>query len=913
MLRKIISLTLSFSLFFQYRGLAQTLNLADYLSKTTTTFALDRFRPLHLRYFSYDNLDNSFQILLDKGDREDISESELKTEAKELIKYFQVGLALPNDTFWVNLRPDAPDNIIDPLLEKTDIGKIFLEADLQLKKDTASLTSPQTKEGKVYWDKLYKKAGELFGAENIAISTITRPWIVPGEIIIRESGDSGAASPAASAYVYKATLKVLLEEDYLNNQKTGNIKTEVYNFKDPRMKELNEYSARLIRESIIPKLTQEVNSSQRYARLRQVYYSLILSRWFKMRFQKTGGPGAGERESDYIKLINSRDLTNLSSKDSWDKSTYFSQYKDSFNKGEYNLKEPVYTPSGQSIRSYVSGGVSAVSSAITISGAKVKDDTVSSVVTAALKNNGKLLNVPMEELSALVASPLTLDEIKVKIKNLGVKYREDIEEGEKLGTLSYIYLSNLVGKTILKGAINNDREKWEEIEAWLLRMGRYESEINRFVAQLKLKNYLGEEDEVEFNGYLDKNDLISAVNKLSSITQNELHDFTLGFKFIRLSEEIHRFVLKGVIADETESALKNLEGVEIQDKHTSVSPLILTGDQKEEIKEKDGKINEEQSHVGSLLVNARLTWRDLADKLNKKLDKINSGMRTNDKVGTAKAIKEFYEELGVFLSKENIIGEPVPGISKEEINAKAEEWGRIENELRVIFEAVRDKMKKRIDADWGKLDLPGEFNALINKDEEKKTIGKLLKENKFSEAADEMCSLLRSRERTVDSTEDWMTIRKAVEGWGKIREELSFLSVASSGIVLEPVFTTAPGTKRGGLDFTDEMMKKATKIERMGSFAGLELALPLIPNAELIDLDNEFSQLQATIKAGIVPNGRRILEFIAACNQRNEFQERLSDIIAVSSGACRLEELQGKESSPELRRALLAPDMFYTR
>ena len=36
-------------------------------------------------------------------------------------------LNLPNDTFWVNLRPDAADNIIDLLLEKTDIGKTFLE------------------------------------------------------------------------------------------------------------------------------------------------------------------------------------------------------------------------------------------------------------------------------------------------------------------------------------------------------------------------------------------------------------------------------------------------------------------------------------------------------------------------------------------------------------------------------------------------------------------------------------------------------------------------------------------------------------------------------------------------------------------------------------------------------------------
>ena len=182
MLNKSISLILSLSLIITQpifaRGLAQ-LNIAQYLGQMNSA-ATDSFRPTQLRYFSYDNLNNSFRILLDKGDTKDIKDNQLKQEAKELMDYFLIGVTLPNDTFWVNLRPDSADNIIDPELEKTDLGRILLEADLQLKKDTASFTSPQTPEGKAYWDKLYKKAGELFGTENITIPTITRPWIVPG-------------------------------------------------------------------------------------------------------------------------------------------------------------------------------------------------------------------------------------------------------------------------------------------------------------------------------------------------------------------------------------------------------------------------------------------------------------------------------------------------------------------------------------------------------------------------------------------------------------------------------------------------------------------------------------------------------------------------------------------------------------
>lgn len=344
MLHRIISLVLIFGLLFQQVGFAQVaaeFNIGGYLSSISSNTVQDKFRPLHLRYFSYDNLNDNFKVLLDKGDINNLGAPELESSTKTLLSYFLVGVVLPDSMFWVNLRPDSEDQIIDQYLEKTDVGKIMLEADLQLKKDTALFTSPQTPEGKKYWDKLYKKAAELYGYDNVTIPTLTRPWIVPGEIIVRESKDS--------AYVYKATLKVMLEQDYLKDSAT-------YSFKDGRSRALNEYSSQLIRELIIPRLTREVNSSKRYAPLRQVYYSLILSRWFKLRF--TGKTGT------YASCINTKDITNLISKNPWSKTDYFNQYKKSFSEGEYNIKEPVYTPTGQVIRSYFSGGINVAGSAI---------------------------------------------------------------------------------------------------------------------------------------------------------------------------------------------------------------------------------------------------------------------------------------------------------------------------------------------------------------------------------------------------------------------------------------------------------------------------------------------------------------------------------------------------------------------
>lgn len=333
---KILSLLLCFCLLFEQTGFAQVagaLDISGPLSAFRNSFIQDKFRPLHLRSLGYDNNQNNFRLLLDKGDLKNPKKPDLEITTKNLLNYFFVGVTLPNDAFWVNLRPDSENNIIDPDLATTDVGKILLEADLQLKKDTAKFTSPETLEGKEYWEKLYQKAGELLGYENVTIPTLTRPWIVPGEIIIRETKDN--------AYIYKATLKVMLEQDYLKDSAT-------YNFDDPRLKTLNEYSSQLIRDLIIPKLTKEVNTSQRYAPLRQVYYSLILAQWFKSRFYGKGGL--------YSWLIDRRGLQGLTSKNSWSKTTYFKAYQKSFKDGEYNIQQPVYTPYGQSVRSYFSGG-----------------------------------------------------------------------------------------------------------------------------------------------------------------------------------------------------------------------------------------------------------------------------------------------------------------------------------------------------------------------------------------------------------------------------------------------------------------------------------------------------------------------------------------------------------------------------
>jgi len=316
---------------------------------------LDKFRPMHLRSMAFDPAQTRFSLLLDQGDNLRPSTRAVTDATAKVMEYFQIGLRLPNNSFWVNLRPDSSQRVIDPDLERTDLGKVFLEADLQLKKDLAQFTAPATPAGKMYWKKLYARAESLFGQEDVTIPTMTRPWIIPGEIIIKQQG--------TSAYVYKATMRVMLEQDYISSRdgaQTPAALATAAAIADPRMKELNAYSTQLIKDLVLPRLNREVNASRRYAGLRQAFYSLVLAQWFKTRIASAQVGESEKTEHGYAqmkRLIDSRDLTGLISKQPCPTQDYYRQYRKSFEQGEYKKEEALSTPHGMVIRRYTSGGI----------------------------------------------------------------------------------------------------------------------------------------------------------------------------------------------------------------------------------------------------------------------------------------------------------------------------------------------------------------------------------------------------------------------------------------------------------------------------------------------------------------------------------------------------------------------------
>ncbi len=68
---KAIYFLICFLLIFGQSGFAQVsgeLDISTHFSKLSGLFVQDKFRPLHLRYLQYLPQDNSFKLLLDKGD-----------------------------------------------------------------------------------------------------------------------------------------------------------------------------------------------------------------------------------------------------------------------------------------------------------------------------------------------------------------------------------------------------------------------------------------------------------------------------------------------------------------------------------------------------------------------------------------------------------------------------------------------------------------------------------------------------------------------------------------------------------------------------------------------------------------------------------------------------------------------------
>jgi uncharacterized protein YnzC (UPF0291/DUF896 family) len=213
------------------------------------------------------------------------------------------------------------------------MGRDLLAEDYILKQLTSSLIYPEDELGKKFWDKIYKEAYDKYGLTNIPIDTFNKVWILPDKAEVYENGDV--------AFVTGSHLKVMLQEDYEALKKGG---------EENPISDEHKLASDVIREIILPAIEKEVNEGEHFAKLRQIYNSMILATWFKRNLEKNilGEIYAGKNKVEGVDIA-----------DKSEKEKIYQRYLEAFKAGAYNYVKDEYDPNTQEIipRKYFSGGM----------------------------------------------------------------------------------------------------------------------------------------------------------------------------------------------------------------------------------------------------------------------------------------------------------------------------------------------------------------------------------------------------------------------------------------------------------------------------------------------------------------------------------------------------------------------------
>jgi len=286
-----------------------------------------------------------FHFIVNTGN-EEADPLALREESVRLIKYFLASLTVPEEDLWVNLSPYEGNRVVPASFGQTEMAMDLLAQDYLLKQLSASLMYPEKDLGKAFWDRVYARAQKEFGTTHIPLSTFTKIWIVPNEAVVYEKD--------GAAYLVKSSMKVMLEEDYvalrenLGNAQYGmNVKTS------DNAEEISGVSSEVIREVLIPEIEKEVNEGENFAKLRQIYQSMVLATWYKMSLKETL-LGKAYADQNKVKGVDLEDSEAT-------RTAIYDQYVEAFRKGVYEyIREEEDPLTGQFMpRRYFSGGFDA--------------------------------------------------------------------------------------------------------------------------------------------------------------------------------------------------------------------------------------------------------------------------------------------------------------------------------------------------------------------------------------------------------------------------------------------------------------------------------------------------------------------------------------------------------------------------
>lgn len=346
------------------------------------------FNPLEIKGIKiYPHNPLRFDFLVDKGESH-LRGQVLKDEITKVAKYFLTCLTVPEKDLWVNLSPYEKDHIAADDFGVTEMGKALLEQDYLLKQIMASLSYPENQLGKEFWQKVYRKANELYGRTDIPVNAFNKVWIVPqsAQVYVKGSG----------AFIVHSRLDVMLETDY----KALTRHMHKNNTQNPNGKD-SQYSliyAQIVKDVILPQLKEEINEGKNFAQVRQVYNAMILATWYKRHLKDSllGKAYVGQNK-----------VVGVDVKDREIKERIFEQYLKAYKKCVYSYVRQDYDPLTQTTipRKYTSGGMDfamfglqgdkVYSETLDLKGMSLGEDlAMATVDLAAATNDGKVIDFP---------------------------------------------------------------------------------------------------------------------------------------------------------------------------------------------------------------------------------------------------------------------------------------------------------------------------------------------------------------------------------------------------------------------------------------------------------------------------------------------------------------------------------------
>lgn len=288
------------------------------------------FSTLDLSYVGQTDAGNLKYAFSAKNTDQDISPGYGGKQKAQLISdAFFTWIALTPDHFWVNLNPDDPATIMKAPFDKTDAGRVLLQADLAMKRDFGRVENPKTAAGKAFWYGISRVNGA-------PCMNSTRNWIVPQQAKVRVQ-DGGV-------YILDSPLEIKTVAQKYSTHGPG----KACDLTQAQI----DHNMSVYRSTILPIVQKKVNEDPGYADLRRVYKARIGAEYVRQTVEKDPKAFGGA----FTRIINSNDVKRWPLRGAnahWNKLTVWREMRKSFTEGDFTYRLPI----GGTVWIYTVGGV----------------------------------------------------------------------------------------------------------------------------------------------------------------------------------------------------------------------------------------------------------------------------------------------------------------------------------------------------------------------------------------------------------------------------------------------------------------------------------------------------------------------------------------------------------------------------